>query len=1821
MTKYTRNFTAGKMNKEIDERLLPNGEYIDAQNIRIGSTEEDELGVVENSLGNVLVAELNYGGVALSNNALCIGAYEDGTNETIYWFVHDSSFTGSSVTNKLDLIVSWNSESNTITYHVVSMDDGGGSDTTLNFNPTYLITGVDLIENLLFFTDNYNAPRKINITKGYEVPNAGDIDQFSSDEILVIRKPPSESPTVFSQVSPTITSDYMEERFICFGYRWRYDDNEYSATSQFSTPAFAPSNFDFNPDSFLNEGMVNIYNRARVTVKTGSSLVKGIDVLWKDAGDPTIKVLEKLDKADLGIPDNQDYTVPFSDRKIFTILPESEILRLYDNVPRLSQASTIMGNRLMYGNYLEGYDLIDRNSNKTRLEYWVEGQTKDFGVVSLGASDMTLGDVSYSINPIASVTIPNAKASFDMSSVAINPNGTSALYIGTTLTFTFVFEHNSFNVNPVGTPIPGQENLNNSSWSLTFEYICPRSFSSLTDLVSDSSWSTAIGTSANIKPMWGNGGPDSCDGATFTDFFNCTLLNNLGVYSPLTSGITADAEPISTSILGNTISFSFPAVRLVDVFAAPTVNVYEYFNLTDTEATFSTTDDSSSLHSNRGYEVGMVYMDEYNRSTTALVSETNTVHIPCKYSDLKNSIRAYIPPSQIAPSWAKRYKFVVKPDKQKFDTIMSNFSFVDNVNGKVYILLEGENARKVQEGDRLQVKRDMAGELNSCSTVTVLEKKAISGEEALVIDGDGNMPSGAYMIVKSGQLSFQMPPGSIVDFGTVNAETNCDKSYAFVWYPVAVNSGVGMGLPYTIPSNSRITFSFEFTRQGRKEGALCEPREYFLEKTYTSANNYDSFEDWFKDSNIGNTLNQGSWGDTGGNDGNNYFTNTNYISDEPLGGTFCEGRNGGFADGYRGFGKENSSIIAWTDNISGGSGDIQYRFVTGTNALLPSKYLAIRSTISCGSKDKRTAKMKVNIKVLRADNLFVFETMPDDANPDLFYEGADSYAVKSDGTHDGNIQNQTGSQAAIIDLDFFNCYSFGNGVESYKIRDSVAGKDFLLGNRATATAGQDYKEIRRIADITYSGVYNQESNVNKTNEFNLGLLNFKPLEQSFGSIQKMFARETDVLVLQQDKISYILAGKNLLSDASGGGTIASIPEVLGTQIARTEEFGISDNPESFASFGYDKYFTDAKRGSVLQLRGTSAQNETLTVVSEANMSPWFRELFQSSFNYQKLGGYDPYSDEYVLSASTRKLPVDIPCLDCGTVQTYLITPSTPISYCVNVGEISENFVVSYTFASAGTATVNVSYDSVTYTTGNVTTDGTLTIPKTKPKPTIATITLQSTEPVSLTVVVACPVGTPLTVIEVCVTSKTDAGKLIHNQFNFSDSGYVSPLTSSQIQFADPWTNPIISQYDTHVGLQGENIFPSDGATVDITSTQIGDDTYTPALPDELSYLRTSAFYANTLTDISALLLLVNATALTTSPTTITGDFTMPAGADEYLYIIYDYRDRTEVTNLCFAATAADACCGCVPSGTYYLNGATLITSTAIFSNSTLTTAAANGFYSDGQYVVEQTGAPSAPILSLWTGCPSCVPFCDVDIASIVQGLGGIYKMAYDVGASGNACVVVTFTPNSIPNGIKVTAGGPSNLIDFKLSSENFGKLESTSGNYTLCGTASSACITTPDTTSYSVFDWENGNWINSGTPQNATLEAGDEQYTVSPPGKCSMVIPSYTPVSTFGTLNVEVISPCLQDSPSWSVSVQCPALIPATNTSSVNSTSVGACGLPTGTDHYFVAADGTIGGAPTLHAFVFTDNYGLTPAADGWIAYFSNKFQISDGIIIATGAC
>jgi hypothetical protein len=439
-------------------------------------------------------------------------------------------------------------------------------------------------------------------------------------------------------------------------------------------------------------------------------------------------------------------------------------------------------------------------------------------------------------------------------------------------------------------------------------------------------------------------------------------------------------------------------------------------------------------------------------------------------------------------------------------------------------------------------------------------------------------------------------------------------------------------------------------------------------------------------------------------------------------------------------------------------------------------------------------------------------------------------------------------------------------------------------------------------------VYNFESNVNKLNEFNLGLLNYKYLEVSFGPIYVLDGRETDVLVLQEDKISYVLANKNLISDSAGGGAISSVPEILGTQIARTEEFGISFHPESYVQWGYDRFFTDVKRGAVIQLRGND-----LAVISEMGMRTWFRDDFIESFNTQKLGGYDPYLNEYVLTSNSQDLPRPVDCLSCGVAQTFTIPTGNAQNYCVDLGQAVGLTTLTYTVPAGSTAsfTVSVTYNGVTQTSGAVTTSGSLQFNKNSNSVNVSTVTITASNPLEITVRHSCPVQQSLTIVNVTLTSVVDAGKFIHNQYRYTAGSFVSPLQSTLVTFATGDSSPVVSQYNTIVGAEGTSGIPTAGSNLQIISNKIDFDTFDFVLgEDKFRYLRSNTLYANNPANIASLI----AASTVVSPITgsaglFSGSFVVPS-VGQYLYLIWDYRNSAPIT-LCYSnATTLDACCGC-----------------------------------------------------------------------------------------------------------------------------------------------------------------------------------------------------------------------------------------------------------------------------------------------------------------------
>ena len=89
MPEIKNHFTGGKMNKDLDERLVPKGEYRDAMNIQVSTSEESEVGTIQNILGN------SYGcsnWEDIPNNSFTVGSIADEKNDTLYWLISGNEF-------------------------------------------------------------------------------------------------------------------------------------------------------------------------------------------------------------------------------------------------------------------------------------------------------------------------------------------------------------------------------------------------------------------------------------------------------------------------------------------------------------------------------------------------------------------------------------------------------------------------------------------------------------------------------------------------------------------------------------------------------------------------------------------------------------------------------------------------------------------------------------------------------------------------------------------------------------------------------------------------------------------------------------------------------------------------------------------------------------------------------------------------------------------------------------------------------------------------------------------------------------------------------------------------------------------------------------------------------------------------------------------------------------------------------------------------------------------------------------------------------------------------------------------------------------------------------------------------------------------------------------------------------------------------------------------------------------------------------------------------------------------------------------------------
>jgi len=502
MAEVKNSFLASKMNKDLDDRLIPSNEYRNALNVAVAESEGSDVGALENVVGNSLITSLGITAGSQGYDARAIGVFTDDVNDNVYIFF--TSFTDSSpsrLTNRpsppdslgiggdICSIVRFSTNSIPAAYETLV------TGLFLNLSTTHPIHGINLVENQLFWTDNRNQPRKINIDKrlGYYT---------NEDQISVAKYAPYQPISVVKEVSTgvyegtmvdasspgsigstvgivtsnvvtstavsvqvvqgefevgqtvtgtgipaniTISSitgvnnedlvlsanvtigkgenilvglanpnyienyagdpNFLQDKFVRFSYRFKFDDNEYSIIAPFTQAAFIP-----NQDGYFLEGdeentwlsaevsfmdnkvdLIDLiipfpvkydYDSGAETNITVGSIrddlkIKEIDIIYKESDGLSLLVVDTItiDQIESTTTTNNFYEYNYQSTKPILTLPSSEITRVYDKTPVKALGQEVSGNRVIYGNFQNKHTAPDSLSYQVTATQKTESGT------------------------------------------------------------------------------------------------------------------------------------------------------------------------------------------------------------------------------------------------------------------------------------------------------------------------------------------------------------------------------------------------------------------------------------------------------------------------------------------------------------------------------------------------------------------------------------------------------------------------------------------------------------------------------------------------------------------------------------------------------------------------------------------------------------------------------------------------------------------------------------------------------------------------------------------------------------------------------------------------------------------------------------------------------------------------------------------------------------------------------------------------------------------------------------------------------------------------------------------------------------------------------------------------------------------------------------------------------------------------------------------------------------------------------------------------------------------------------------------------------
>ena len=1216
MPQLKNMFTQGRMNKDLDERLIPKGQYRDAVNIQVGTSEGSDVGAIETVLGNTKINNKPGGGTWNGSfglqNPVTIGFVKDTENNRIYWFI-------TSVASNVDAILEYDEATNIVSPVLV---DARSTGSVLNFNVNNLITGVNVLEDLLIWTDNLNEPRSINVATfkaGSTQPGATlntttqvygrDFVEF---DISVLKESPKEvltvttAPSIYSGPGTGITpvTDAEPTPILGIPVNWKNLTTGVTVAIEWTS-------------SITWTGLVNPKVVLEREVEDGEGVVSKYQVTG---------TLSSITATTAGLTiDSITPDIPYAVKQMEMLLVEDEPIFKRD-FPRFSY-------RYKYadGEYSTYAPFTKPAFVPGAFEY--SGRTG----FNEGMTDV--------IRKITLSNFPTTPVNVDEVQVVYKSAKSNTIYLIESFNYDFSGVYPVLDVeitsDTLGPPIESAQLLrlwdNVPIRAQAQEIIGNRLvYANYTQNYDVTNGDTIMQVTQTNTAHTNVGFGEESIKTDRKYQIGISFLDEMGRESPV---FTSPQGSISLQ-KENSDKENIIQARLATIAVTPSWadkfklyiknNAAEYYNL-GLDRYYDAIDGNvwlsfSSADRNKVQE-GQFIMLKKEHDGDGPVQENNRFKVlaisneaPESLSYVKTAVARAKVLSHDPNSWVK---FIVGQNKAYF--YGPNGAFPDD-NGPQVSGADLNFYSNVKQGNYIQF-----------------------GSEY----GDGK--SDMYRIVEGG------PTGAVTTL-TINT-----VDYVYTEYEITLSENISQDDVWleNLPQNTEFRatiFENRLRNLPEFEGrffAKINPNGTFINKVSSAFSDLTNnlVEDIRVDINALAGSLSSSDTDIYWEDNLSSFTTKVDLPDAVTPSdlfTLSLARNDGFTSTNR-----PSIANTFYYKIVDGA-KIKFTYADGTESL--NYYTIITRNISGTDLGQYTRGFgqgtghqyqyqldrdfddtqyggaptsseitgliiyrdgdTTNEVVPSSKNPAIFETEPQElADADLYWEASDAIDIANVNTY------QT--------LNWFNCYSFGNGVESDRIQDDFNAPVIGKGVRVNTTLEDIYRQETRKAGLIYSGVFNSISGVNNLNQFLMAEKITKDLNPIHGSIQKLSARGAgaagDLLTLCEDKCFRILANKDALYNADGSINVTASNNVLGQAIPYAGEFGISKNPESFATYGFRAYFTDKARGAILRL-----SMDGLTEISEKGMSDYFQDELTSATG-NLTGSYDETTSTYNIKLDSEQV--------------------------------------------------------------------------------------------------------------------------------------------------------------------------------------------------------------------------------------------------------------------------------------------------------------------------------------------------------------------------------------------------------------------------------------------------------------------------------------------------------------------------------------------------------------------------------------------------------